>query len=247
MTLLQPSAFGKKKDTRTVGRGWQSIFVILFTLLMTTGLSARLVYIQILNGAKHRQRAESNRIRMIPKQPERGNIFDRNGKLLASTRYPRSVYLWPMAHTKPSWSVVGPRLAQILNISQQEMEEKLQEAGPASSSLVRVARDLHEAEITALKEYEHELEDVEIHAEAVRYYPHGKELAHVLGYTRELTAEQLKEKRKDGYRLGDVIGQMAAEKAYEKRVAGRMGRSASRSRWSRSSAAGFGRETSKAW
>ncbi|MFH7028586.1 MAG: penicillin-binding protein 2 [Heteroscytonema crispum UTEX LB 1556] len=223
MTLLQPSAFGKKKDTRTVGRGWQSIFVILFTLLMTTGLSARLVYIQILNGAKHRQRAESNRIRMIPKQPERGNIFDRNGKLLASTRYPRSVYLWPMAHTKPSWSVVGPRLAQILNISQQEMEEKLQEAGPASSSLVRVARDLHEAEITALKEYEHELEDVEIHAEAVRYYPHGKELAHVLGYTRELTAEQLKEKRKDGYRLGDVIGQMAAEKAYENVLRGEWG------------------------
>ncbi len=117
---------------------------------------------------------------MIPKQPERGNIFDRNGKLLASTRYPRSVYLWPMAHTKPSWSVVGPRLSQILDIPQEEMEKKLEQAGANSSSLIRIARDLNEAQITALKEYENELPDVEINTEAVRYYPHGKELAHVL-------------------------------------------------------------------
>jgi penicillin-binding protein 2 len=160
---------------------------------------------------------------MIPKQPERGNIFDRNGKLLASTRYPRSVYLWPMAHTKPSWSVVGPRLSQILEIPQAEIEKKLDEAGANSSSLIRVARDLNEADITALKEYENELKDVEIHTEAVRYYPHGNKLAHVLGYTRELTAEQLKQKKQEGYRLGDVIGQMGIEKAYEQTLRGEWG------------------------
>jgi penicillin-binding protein 2 len=160
---------------------------------------------------------------MIPKQPERGNIFDRNGKLLASTRYPRSVYLWPMAHTKPAWSVVGARLSQILEVPQEEMEKKLEEAGANSSSLIRIARNLNEAQITALKEYQTELKDVEIHTEAVRYYPHGKKLAHILGYTRELTADQLKEKKQEGYRLGDVIGQMGVEKAYEISLRGEWG------------------------
>ncbi|MEH2050628.1 penicillin-binding protein 2 [Nostoc sp.] len=219
---LFPS-LGSKKDTRTVGRGFQSIFLILFTLLMTTGIGARLAYLQIVEGPKLRERAEANRIRMISKQPERGNIFDRNGKLLASTRYPSSVYLWPMAHTKPSWSVVGPRLAQILNIPQDEMEKKLEQAGANSSSLIRVARDLNEAEITALKEYKNELPEVEINTDSVRYYPHGKQLAHVLGYTRELTADQLKDKKEEGYRLGDVIGQMGVEKAYEKALRGEWG------------------------
>ncbi len=222
MAILPP-LLSSQKNTRTVGRGVQSTFVILFTLFMLSGIGARLVYLQIIQGAKHRQRAESNRVRTIPKQPERGNIFDRNGKLLASTRYPRSVYLWPMSHRKPSWSVVGPRLAQILEIPQAEMEKTLQQSAVNPSSLIRIARNLNEAQVTALKEYENELPGVKINTEAVRYYPHGKELAHILGYTREITAEQLQKKKDQGYRLGDVMGQMGIEKAYEKLLRGEWG------------------------
>jgi penicillin-binding protein 2 len=222
MAILPP-LLSSQKNTRTVGRGVQSTFVILFTLLMLSGIGARLVYLQIVEGKNHRIRAESNRIRIIPKQPERGNIFDRNGKLLASTRYPRSVYLWPMAHTKPSWSVVGPRLAKILETSPEEIEKTLEQSAVNPSSLIRIARNLNEAQVTALKEYENELPGVEINTEAVRYYPQGKELAHILGYTREITAEQLEKKKAQGYRLGDVMGQMGVEKAYEKLLRGEWG------------------------
>jgi len=222
MTIL-PSLLSITKNTRTVGRGVQSTFVILFTLLMLSGIGARLIYLQIIEGKNHRIRAESNRIRIIPKQPERGNIFDRNGKLLASTRYPRSVYLWPMAHTKPSWSVVGPRLAKILDTPQTDIETILEQFAVNPSSLIRIARNLNEAQVTALKEYENELPGVEINTEAVRYYPHGQELAHILGYTREITAEQLGKKKVEGYRLGDVMGQMGVEKAYEKLLRGEWG------------------------
>ncbi|MBE9231775.1 penicillin-binding protein 2 [Cuspidothrix issatschenkoi LEGE 03284] len=222
MAIL-PLLLSSHKNTRTVGLGVQSGFVILFTLLMLSGIGARLVYLQIIEGKNHRVRAESNRIRIIPKQPERGNIFDRNGKLLASTRYPRSVYLWPMAHTKPSWPVVGPRLAQILEIPQEDIETILEESAVNPSSLIRIARNLNEAQITALKEYENQLPGVEINTEAVRYYPQGRELAHILGYTRELTAEQLRKKKAEGYRLGDVMGQMGVEKAYEKLLRGEWG------------------------
>jgi penicillin-binding protein 2 len=217
------SGFLGEKGLRTVGKNYQSIFFIIFTITMMAGINARLAYLQIVEGPKLRQRAEANRVRTIPKQPERGNIFDRNGKLLATTRYPRSVYLWPMAHTKPSWSVVSARLEQILKIPREEIQQKLEEAGPNATELVRVARDLNESEVTAIKEYENELQGVEIHTEAVRYYPNGKVIAHIIGYTRELTPEQLKKKKKEGYRLGDNIGQMGIEKAYEKLLRGEWG------------------------
>ena len=223
MSLLQSPRYSGKKDTRTVGKGFQSVFLVLFTLTMTTGIACRLVYLQIIEGKNLRKRAEANRIRIIPKQPERGNMFDRNGKLLATTRYPHSVYLWPMAHKKASWSIVGPRLETILKVPQEEIGKQLEEAGPNSSSLVRIARDISIEQITALKEYASELKNVEIHRDAVRFYPHGKYFAHVLGYTRELTAEQLKEKKKEGYRLGDVIGQKGAEKAFETMLRGEWG------------------------
>ncbi|KAF3885644.1 MULTISPECIES: penicillin-binding protein 2 [Nostocales] len=217
------SGFLGNKGLRTVGKNYQSIFFIIITIAMMAGINARLVYLQIVEGPKLRQKAEANRMRTISKQPERGNIFDRNGKLLATTRYPRSVYLWPMAHTKPSWSVVSSRLEQVLKISREEMEKKLDTAGPNATTLVRIARDLNEAEVTAIKEYENELQGVEIHTEAVRYYPNGKAIAHIIGYTRELTPEQLKKKQKEGYRLGDVIGQMGVEKAYENLLRGEWG------------------------
>ncbi|MBF2005258.1 MAG: penicillin-binding protein 2 [Chlorogloeopsis fritschii C42_A2020_084] len=223
MRSLQFPLLGNPKEKRTVGRGLQSVFLILLTLFLTSGILARLVYLQIIQGPTHRQQAESNRIRLLLKQPERGNVFDRNGKLLATTRYPHSVYLWPMAHQKQSWPQTGIRLSQILGISLEEIENKLKEAGPNSSGLVRIKRDLELDEITALKEYENELDEVEVHTEAVRYYPHGKEFAHVLGYTRELTAEQLKDKKDKGYRLGDVIGQMGIEKAFENVLRGEWG------------------------
>ncbi|MBW4511031.1 MAG: penicillin-binding protein 2 [Scytonematopsis contorta HA4267-MV1] len=224
MSISKPSPVVTKNDGRTVGQGFKSVFFVLFTLVTVGSIEARLAYLQVIEGSHLHAKAESNRIRMLPKQPERGNIFDRNGKVLASTKYPRSVYLWPMAHKhQDTWNIVAPRLSQILGVPSEEMEKKLQEAGPNSSSLVRVARDLSEAQITALKEYESELPGVEIHTEAVRYYPYGPELAHVLGYTRELTAEQLKVRKKDGYRLGDVIGQLGVEKAYEKLLRGEWG------------------------
>lgn len=224
MNLLQLPYVGKKKDERTVGKGYQSIFLILFTLFLTSGILSRLAYLQVINGENFKKRAEDNRIRLILRQPERGNIFDRNGKLLATTRYPHSVYLWPMAHKKDeSWKTIGPRLSQILGIPQKEIQQKLEKAGPNSSSLVRIARDISLGQITALKEYESELPGVEINREAVRYYPHGAQLAHVIGYTRELTAEQLAKKKKDGYRLGDVIGQMGVERAFETTLRGEWG------------------------
>ncbi|MEA5579776.1 penicillin-binding protein 2 [Nodularia harveyana UHCC-0300] len=223
MSFWQPSPLRVNKNTRTVGRNFQPIFLIVFTLLMTTTIGVRLAYLQIITGAAYRSQAESNRVRTIAKQPERGNIFDRNGKLLASNRSPRSVYLWPMTHTQPGWSVIVSRLEKILDIPKAEIENTLEEAGPNSSSLILIARDLSEAQVTAIKEYENELKNVEVRTSAIRYYPEGKVLAHVLGYTRELTPEQLKEKRELGYRLGDVIGQMGSERAYENLLRGEWG------------------------
>ncbi len=72
------------------------------------------------------------------------------------------------------------------------MEKKLEEAGANSSSLIRIARDLMKHKLQRLRSIPTNSQDVEINTEAVRYYPHGNKLAHILGYTRELTPEQLK-------------------------------------------------------
>ncbi len=62
MALFPSSLPNSRKDTRTVGHGIQSIFLIGFTLLTLTGIEARLSYLQIVEGSQLRKRAESNRV-----------------------------------------------------------------------------------------------------------------------------------------------------------------------------------------
>ncbi len=59
--------------------------------------------------------------------------------------------------------------------------------------------------------------------ESVRDYPNQELAAHLLGYTGELNAEQLAKRRPQGYRLGDIVGKMGVEAAYEQQLRGEWG------------------------
>ncbi len=87
MSISKPSPVVTKNDGRTVGKSFKSLGFVLFTLVTVGSIEACLAYLQVIEGSHLYAKAESNRIRMVPKQPERGNIFDCNGKVFASTKY----------------------------------------------------------------------------------------------------------------------------------------------------------------
>ena len=228
MALSQPSPLSQsskqRNNARTVGRQYQSLTVMLVvTLMLLGGIGSRLAYLQLFQGERNRQLADNNRIRLIPRQPERGKILDRRGKILAGNRLSYAVFLWPISNSKEEWGRILPHLAKILNIPQKTIGDRLNQAGYESPVLVRIARGLSPAQVTALAEYSQVLKGVQVNAEAVRNYPYGDLAAHVLGYTGEMSDQDLKAKQGEGYRLGDVIGQMGVESAFEQQLRGEWG------------------------
>ena len=224
MTVIQPSSLGRTSNTRTVGRNYQSLFVMLFvSLFLVGGIGSRLAHLQLIQGTRNRQLAENNRIRLIPKQPVRGNIFDRKGKVLASSRLSYAVYLWPIARKRTEWPATLSRLSEILKTPASDIQKRLEQAGYNSPSLIRIARDISPAQITALAEYSNQLEGVEVDIEAVRNYPNGDLAAHVLGYTGELNEDELAKRQAEGYRMGDIVGQMGVEESFEQTLRGEWG------------------------
>lgn len=224
MTLVQPSSVGRQTTHRSVGRRFQSVIMMLIiTLLMVGGIGGRLAYMQLIQGERNRQLAENNRIRLIPKQPVRGNIFDRKGKILASSRLSHSVFLWPIAQKEAEWPTTLKRISQLLNIPEAEIQKRLKREGYNSRSLLRIARGISPAQITALAEYGGDLQGVQVDIEGVRNYPNGDLAAHILGYTGEMNDEELAKRRDEGYRLGDFIGQMGVESAFEPQLRGEWG------------------------
>lgn len=224
MTLTQPSPVGKRDSTRTVGQRYQSVVVtVLVTLTLLGGIGSRLAYLQLVQGVHNRQLADNNRIRLIPRQPERGRILDRKGRTIAGSRLSFAVFLWPIANSEEEWQPIIRRLAGVLGVEEEAIRSRLEQEGYYSPTLVRVARGISPAQVTALSEMNQELNGVQVEGEAVRYYPNGDLAAHVLGYTGELDEELLAEMQDEGYRLGDVVGQMGVESAFESMLRGEWG------------------------
>src|SRR5204862_331035 len=54
----------------------------------------------------------------------------------------------------------------------------------------------------------------------VRTYPYGTMAAHVLGYTGQVSSQQLKDPAYAGYEPGDIVGKAGVEQVYEKYLQG---------------------------
>ncbi|RZM79248.1 penicillin-binding protein 2 [Leptolyngbya iicbica] len=227
MTLEFPSRFqlrlGKESD-RTVGKHFQAVVVMLaVTGVLFGAVGTRLAQLQLVEGPLNRQRADTNRIRLVPKRPARGALLDRNGKILASSRLSHAISIWPIALPKSEWPTVIARLSDILKVPPEDIQQRLEQAGYESIEAITIARGISPAQATAIAEFSQELPGVRLEAEAVRNYPNGDLAAHVLGYTGEITQEELDSPKYADYRLGDIIGQMGSEAAFESMLQGEWG------------------------
>ena len=212
------------QSDRTAGNQLQAIpIATVISLIFFAGIGWRLNYLQLQQGQVNQQKAEDNRTRIVPKQPVRGNILDRHGEVLATSKQSYSAYLWPKAYKEKNWSKNLQIIARILEVKPEELQQKVEDAGYNYPSLIPIARNLTPEQVTALEEYKSQFKWIETDIDKVRDYPQGKLAAHILGYTGELNQEQLKKKKSQGYRLGDVAGKMGIESAYEQRLRGEWG------------------------
>ncbi len=227
MTSIPSNGYGSRTNQRNIGSLVQSVLIMVgITVVMLGGLGARLAYLQLIQGTRNLELAQDNRIRLIPTQPVRGNIFDRHGQILATSSLSHTVYLWPVALPAEEWPETVERLCEIINIPPEQVLERLEETGYNTALPIRVARRLSPAQVIALTEYGPQLPGIEVNVEAVRHYPHGSLAAHVLGYTGEISDEDLSrlESQPDNkYRLGDIVGQMGVEAAFEDELRGEWG------------------------
>lgn len=199
-----------------------TIQIIAFVLL--TLLGVRLYYLQIVKGDYYAERAENQRIRLIPIPAPRGAIFDRNGKILVDSRPTFNVVI----SNEPLKEInVNDRVdsyAQGLNLESQLVVERLNAIKKQNDFETLVLKDNATMEDIAWVEA-HSLEypELRIELQPQRFYPHGTILAHVLGYVGEISPKQLESERWAGLRPGDIIGKGGLEEYYDEYLRGRPG------------------------
>jgi penicillin-binding protein 2 len=112
------------------------------------------------------------------------------------------------------------RLSVLLRIPIQELQEAVARVPADSIRAVRLRRGLSLGDVAKIEERRLELPGVAVEVEPQRVYPAATFAAHLLGYVREVTDEQIRQGR---YRRGDLIGQNGLERLLDEYLRGRDG------------------------
>jgi len=209
--------------TRHTGVGAQSSLLLLLVLVLSGAMVARLGWLQLLHGPEHRAMADENRIRLIPRDPVRGRLLDRNGRVLATNRLVYRLYLQPRLVDGARWPALRDRLAALLAIPADQLERERRRGGDGDGFRVRLAGPLTPVQVLRLREQAADLRGVDVGMDVLRAYPHGSLAAHVIGYTGSISEEEYRRLRGKGYRLADRIGRTGLEKAFESHLRGEWG------------------------
>src|SRR5690625_2863430 len=152
------------------------MLIVCATIMIV--IVGRLAFVQFFLGQELTSKATDSWLRDIKFRAERGNILDRNGKLLTENISSPSVFLVPRQMKDKEY--VARQLSDILNIS---LEKAMEYVSKNASNV-----EIHPAGRKITDEQEDKIrrlhmDGVYLAKDSKRYYPHKDYLSHVLGFT----------------------------------------------------------------
>jgi len=204
---------------RILGAGLVVLFFVAIILL-------RIWFLQIHKGEEYKNRAENNRVRIREVAPPRGDIVDRNGKELVTTRPSFNVVL--VREDSNDIDDLLKRLSVVLKDDVSVLWERIREAESKQRHIpVRLKENLSWDTLAYLETHNMDFPGIRIEVFPRRYYHYGDMAAHVIGYLGEISKKNLEEAGSDYYRGGDLVGKMGLERLMEKDLRGEKGSSSS--------------------
>lgn len=193
--------------------------LLLITLITLVGCIyiGRLFYLQVINGADINP-VESAAVKIQYEYPERGYIYDRNGKLLVANQLSYDIMVIP----KEVEALDTLEFCNLLKISKQDFKKRFDKAKNYARWLPSVfVKQLAKKDYAYLQEKLYKYKGFFIQKRIIRNYP-VKSAANVVGYISEVN-EQLA-KKSDYYQQGELIGWWGVERQYEKELRGKKGK-----------------------
>lgn len=193
-------------------------FGLLFLFFV---LGSRMFYLQIIHHEKYVEMSEDNRIKIKKIDPERGKIYDRNGKILVSngTGF-RLVYLKERNYKEDEIK----EISKITGFEEEFLKKRIKYGEISAYTRENILIESLD-EITAHKIME-KLDSkspiaVEIYSK--RKYLFDTWASHVIGYVKKISDKEFKTLKDEGYTARDVIGKNGVEKEYDKILKGESG------------------------
>lgn len=209
-----------QQETRLITK--RSIILLLMMIFFTLILILRLVYLQLYKHNLYTTLATQNWLDLVPIEPSRGLIYDRNGVLLAENVPTFSLDITPIkvkdmdATIKKLNEIIPLTTAELSQFQKQLKQRRRFEEIPIKLRLT-------EENVTRFAENQYKFPGIAINARLIRHYPFDSHFSHVLGYVGRINQQEMAEIDPINYSASHYIGKSGIEKYYEEDLHGVVG------------------------
>ncbi len=207
---------------------WRVAVLAGVALTMFAIVFFRLWYLEVLSGDKYLAQASNNQVRDIVVPAPRGDVLDRNGRVLVDNRISIAVQLKPdeIPPPGPERNVLLTRLRTILGMKQSQMIREIsQQQKRLPYANITLKQDVSPAVRNYVLERKNEFPGVDVEPVFLRSYPHDELAAQIFGTVGEISPGELKESRFRGVKQGTIVGKGGLEYTYDRYLRGKPGAS----------------------
>jgi penicillin-binding protein 2 len=200
-----------------------TVQVLAFALFLLLGV--RFWVLQVVHHDVYDEQARNNRLREIPIPAARGNILDRHGRILVDSRYAFDIKINREDVTKQNVEALIAVLHDNLGVNADWARSQINDTSTPRSRPITIKANIGEPDRAWVEAHEYEYPYLHVEPQPQRVYPHGTLLSHVLGYSGQISQEQLRAELPEfsGARAGDIVGQAGIERSHNQILMGREG------------------------
>ena len=177
---------------------------------------ARLFYLQVIDETL-KLKSDNNAIKIIYEYPERGYIYDRNGKLIVANQPSYDIMVTP----RDVKNVDPLEICSLLNITKGDYDRILKKATDYSPRLPSVfLPQLNKKEYAAFQEKQRKFKGFEIVKRSLRDYQTTAG-SNIFGFITQVNEKIIEQN--PYYKPGDLIGKQGVEQEYEQVLRGTKG------------------------
>ncbi len=217
-----------------------------FSLVLIGLLGARLWFLQGVSSAEYQRKVVAARLRTVYIPPERGRIFDTDGRVVADNRKILTVTVdWAVVRRFKTRRELFERLSGPLETPVDDLMRRYDpcypspadctdkdkayykpNAGQLYDSLLPLPlkEDVSEETVAFLLERAEDYPGVDVTVQYKRVYPYAPLAAHVIGYMGAIGADRLNTYLNQGYKRNERVGQFGVELSMERELHGRWGK-----------------------
>ena len=197
------------------------ILSAVIMLSMTLILILRLFNLQVTKHDYYLEEALGNQMQNLPITPIRGDILDRNGKILATNEFSYILTITPEKVTNLNETLIELELSDLISYEDiKKFNKKLSRFKKFQN--IPLKFNLSESSVASFL-IKNNLPGVEVESYFHRVYPYGASSAHLIGYVSSMNQKEKSNYDKKNYTGTNFVGKTGIEKQYEKLLHGESG------------------------